>query len=125
MIRALSIALSFGVLAAGNQSALSQQLAALYTGEELLPSCRLATQPEELSGVELVKASYCVGVVATLISIGPMLESDYRFCFPQGGSTEQAMLTVIAILEQKPPVLQLDFRVLAATTMRQSWPCKP
>jgi hypothetical protein len=125
MIRALSIALSFGVLAVGNQSALSQQLATLYTGEELLPSCRLAIQPEELSGVDLVKASYCVGVVATLISIGPMLESDYRFCFPQGGSTEQAMITVIAILEQKPPVLQLDFRVLAATNMRQSWPCKP
>jgi hypothetical protein len=125
MIRALSVALSLAVLALGNQPALSQQLTTLFSGDELLPSCRLANRVEQLSGVDLVKASYCVGVVATLISIGPMLEPDYRFCFPQGGSTEQAMLAVIALLEQKPPVLQLDFRVLAATSIRQLWPCKP
>ena len=100
MIRVLSVALSLAVLAPGNQPASSQQLTTLYSGD-------------------------CVGVVATLISIGPVLEPDYRFCFPQGGNTEQAMLAVIALLEKKPAVLQLDFRVLAATTMRESWPCKP
>lgn len=125
MIRVVSVALSLAVLAPGNQPASSQQLTTLYTGDELLPSCRLAARAGQLSGADLVRASYCVGVVATLISIGPMLEPDYRFCFPQGGNIEQAMLAVIALLEKKPAVLQLDFRVLAATTMRESWPCQP
>ena len=125
MIRVVSVALSLAVLAPGNQPASSQQLTTLYSGDELLSSCRLAARAEPLSGADLVRASYCVGVVATLISIGPVLEPDYRFCFPQGGNTEQAMLAVIALLEKKPAVLQLDFRVLAATTMRESWPCKP
>ena len=125
MIRIISVALSLAVLAPGNHPALSQPLTTLYSGDELLPSCRLAIRAERPSGADLVKATYCLGVVATLIAIGPMLEPDYRFCFPQGGNTEQAMLAVIALLEKKPAVLQLDFRVLAATTMRESWPCKP
>ena len=125
MIRVISVALSLAVLAPGNHPALSQPLTTLYSGDELLPSCRLAIRAERPSGADLVKATYCLGVVATLIAIGPMLESDYRFCFPKGGNTEQAVQVVVALLEMKPAVLQLDFRVLAVNAMKESWPCKP
>jgi len=125
MIRVLSVALLFVFLASGEHPALSQSLATLYSGNELLPACRLAIAPERPGEADIVKATYCLGVVAALISIGPMLQSDYRFCFPKGETTEQALQVVIAVLDLKPSVLHLDFRVLALTAMKGSWPCKP
>jgi len=73
----------------------------------------------------MVKAIYCLGVVAALISVGPMLEADYRFCFPKGETTEQAVQVVVAVLDMKPALLAHDFRGLALTAMRGAWPCKP
>ena len=124
MIRVLSVALSLAVLAPGHP-ALSQPLTTLYSGDELLPSCRLAIGAEQPGAADLVKATYCVGVVAALISIGPMLQPNFRFCFPKGGNTEQAVQVVVAVLELKPSALQLDFRVLAANAMKDAWPCQP
>ncbi len=125
MIRVLSVALLLAVLTPANHPAISQPLNLLYSGNELLPACRLAIGTERPSGADLVKATYCVGVVTTLISIGPMLQSDYRFCFPKGENTEQAVQVVVAVLEMKPSLLERDFRGLALTAMKGAWPCKP
>jgi hypothetical protein len=122
--RILSVAILLAVLVP-NHPALSEPLTPLYAGNELLPSCRLAIGAEPPGVADLVKATYCVGVVAALIAIGPMLQPDYRFCFPKGASIEEAVQVVVAVLEMKPSLLQLDFRVLAAAAMKDSWPCKP
>jgi hypothetical protein len=125
MIRVLFMALLLAVLAPGNHPAISQPVNPLYSGNELLAACRLAIGTERPGGADLVKATYCVGVVTTLISIGSMLQPGDRFCFPKGENTEQAVQVVVAVLEMKPSVLDLDFRFLALTAMKGAWPCKP
>jgi hypothetical protein len=94
------------------------------SGSAYLPACRVAGQDQDPSPAEITRASYCLGMVAALVGVAPILEPRYRFCFPKDSNTQQAVRVVVAFLDKNPSMLHYDFRIVALIAMREAWPCK-
>ncbi|HQS14407.1 Rap1a/Tai family immunity protein [Reyranella sp.] len=93
------------------------------TGNEILPKCQLAARASVPAPDEIIGATYCLGIISTLVAVGPFLEPPFRFCFPKEGTNQQAIRVVVSNLEKNPATLHQDFRLLAVMALRDAFPC--
>jgi Rap1a immunity proteins len=103
------------------------------SGNEMLPGCKLElTRRETYGEAKLAKpptgpfaitASYCMGTIATLMEVSPILIAEHRFCVPKGAYYTQGLRIVISSIEAKPQDAHRPFTVLALEGLRSFWPC--
>jgi hypothetical protein len=103
------------------------------SGSEMLPGCKLElTRRETYGEAKLAKpptgpfaitASYCMGTIATLMEVSPILIPEHRFCVPKGAYYTQGLRIVISSIEAKPQDAHRPFTVLALEGLRSFWPC--
>jgi hypothetical protein len=86
-----------------------------------LPGCRNFLVNSEF---QAFKQGYCGGIVVSLMTIGADLPPGFRFCIPDGTSTEQAMRVLVIYLERRPILRHEPFYVLAREAFREAWPCR-
>lgn len=97
----------------------------VVSGNFFLPICKEAfspTKPE--SALDTYGYGNCVGILDTLMMLGPHLEAQRRFCPPSGATTHDAFLVGAAYLEARPQLLNQNFVQLAAIALAKAWPCK-
>lgn len=95
------------------------------SGNFFFPICKdafSATRPE--SALDTYGYGNCVGILDTLMMLGPNLEARHRFCPPSGASAKDAYDVSVAYLKARPESLRQNFTPLVATALAQAWPCK-
>lgn len=94
------------------------------TASELEPACRSALTATEDSpkGAQMAEVGACLGIVRTLIFVGPDLQEPNRFC-PPVVSIEQAVRVLLNFIDSQPAALGSRFEIVAAIAFKEAWPC--
>lgn len=66
----------------------------------------------------------CAGAVSTLMSLGPLLREQSRFCPPSGATVGQGVLVVSRYFDGNPEALHGDATTLMLQGFRSVWPCR-
>jgi len=93
------------------------------SGNDILASCRAFANGTPTSSADFPQG-FCAGVVDTLLSAGPTMQSNLRFCPPEGVTTGQAIRVAVKYMERYPERLHFAFMVIAMDAFRTVWPCK-
>jgi hypothetical protein len=97
----------------------------VVSGNFFLSICKDAfspTRPE--SRLDVYGYGNCVGVLHTLLVVGPNLDVQRRFCPPSNATTYDASRVSIAYLQANPQLLKEGFIELATDALKKAWPCK-
>lgn len=81
----------------------------------VMPGC-LGTSTNFRQGV-------CSGGVHAIVTVGPLLPSELRFCAPAGATKAQAVKVVAAYIQQIPARMHEPFAELTIEALRRAWPC--
>jgi hypothetical protein len=116
-------ALAAATLAAGMASTPAwAQIPDIDSADYIMPGCHDYVSSEPSNAI--FAAGLCVGTVRTLAFYAGELPPRHRFCFPEGATTVQAVLVVMAYIDKRPTRRPEPFASLAAEAMHEAWPCK-
>lgn len=99
------------------------------SGADMLEPCRsllIPTPPGKVSTpYESVLAGRCVGTIAALAAIGPLLPEARRHCAPPEVATEKRGATdvVVAYMVRRRDRLQERFVDVVLAALADKWPC--
>jgi hypothetical protein len=116
------------IVAAATTLALSTPAEAGYTGNELLPHCRMdggsGTTNSNTAWEEGLQIGICYGVIVALMYHAPSADlPTSRFCPPEGSTVRQGVSVVVKALNEHPEALHLNFISLAHKALWKAWPC--
>jgi Rap1a immunity proteins len=116
-----STVIALWILMAG----VSQSFAQVKSGNELREACQIIERPGGAKdALEAAKAGYCIGIVKTLLFVGPRLQEPDKFCTPDGVTIEQGARVVLKYLNDNPDKNHQRPEGLAIAAFRKAWPCK-
>jgi hypothetical protein len=85
----------------------------------VLPGCRFYLQTQSGgTASEALDAGKCAGLIEGIIF------ATKELCLPVGVTSEQAVRVVVKYLDDKPKLLNADFKLLALGALLATWPCK-
>jgi len=89
----------------------------------MLPHCQdwVARAPTKPADTAL--AGICAGTVGAALHYSMLMEAAYKSCPPKGTTNGQAIEVVVRYLEARPEIGDQDFRMLALSALRATWPC--
>ena len=65
-----------------------------------------------------------MGAIRMLMSVGVILEPEYRFCVPQGVTVRRGVAVLLKYLDQRPQRWHENFLDLAIEAYGATWPCR-
>jgi hypothetical protein len=90
------------------------------SAQALLDKCNLTPVVEKITKFD---AGFCMGMIVTVMSIGPDLAPDYRFC-PEDRIPIRGIGTLAHYLKEHPELKTVQALAVLALAYREAWPCK-
>lgn len=103
----------------------SAQSNEIFTGNVLLAGCRayVSNPPSVPFDERRIDEGVCRGIMSTVLSYGPFLNKDMRFCPPEGTTPKQLAQVIVEYLDGRPDFMTIDVRVVANAVLRKKWVC--
>jgi hypothetical protein len=116
-IRVVAMALMTTTLAAANEDVVAVE----YTASFIAPGCAAL-----LAGrtVEDLPQGRCLGMVETLVVVGPLLPVGRAICRPNNTPMRQAAQIVVSYIDARPARGRESFWEIADEALASAWPCK-
>jgi Ssp1 endopeptidase immunity protein Rap1a len=73
---------------------------------------------------DILAATECVATIETLFKVSEILDTNFRFCRPDGVTVNDGVELVVQEIEARPKMGHFPFVIMAIGAFQKRWPCQ-